>query len=108
MGFNSEAVIPLWSDKDRNQNSSSECWGQRALKERKGKTYGKTSIGEEERWRWPQDFHRNMLATMCKSKIFLASISFMTIVPQKMSDNSEEATKQLEAMKNVIFPISKE
>lgn len=48
------------------------------------------------------------LATMFKSKTFLASISFMIIVPQKMADNSEEATKQLEAMKNAIFPISKE
>lgn len=49
-----------------------------------------------------------MLATMFKSKIFLTSISFMIIVPQKMAANSEEATKQLEAMKNAIFPISKE
>lgn len=48
-----------------------------------------------------------MLTATFKSKTFLGSIAFMIIVPQKISDNLEGATNQLDIMKNAIYPFSK-
>lgn len=75
-------------------------------KERARLIIKKMSIGKE-RWRWSQDFHLNMLTATFKSKTFLGSIAFMIIVPQKISDNLEGATNQLDIMKNAIYPFSK-
>lgn len=43
---------------------------------------------------------------MLKSKTFIGSIMFTVVVPQKISENSEEATGQLDTMKNAVFLVS--
>lgn len=47
MGLKSEAVISLQNDGEQNQDSYSECLGQRDFKERKGKTWGEMNTEEE-------------------------------------------------------------